>query len=311
LSRTDGTRRAHYPDAWRARALPPSIFPPFPGGNTIIDDALIIRALVGAAAGGGITAAARKTRTLSESGQWAAFSIGIITTAAGWWWAGVLILFFVSSSALTHWRARERTVLTQDALPPAAERNASQVLANGGLFAFFAFAVRVTGNERWAYAALGALAAASSDSWSTEFGTLFGGKPRMITSLTGGRVEPGLSGGVSLAGLGAGLAGALVIALAGPFAVPQHRRQLAVAAAIGGFGGCLLDSLVGATLQSRRFCDRCNHWTERRVHTCGYRTRPARGIYWMSNDIVNLACTAGGAVISMLAATLMARGNGG
>jgi uncharacterized protein (TIGR00297 family) len=287
------------------------LFPTPRAEARLIDDGLVIRALVGAAAGGGITAAARKTRTLSESGQWAAFFIGIITTAAGWWWAGVLILFFVSSSALTHWRAREKTALTQGSLPQAVERDASQVLANGGVFALFALAVRWTGNERWAYAALGALAAASADSWSTEIGTLFGGRPRMITSLTGNPVEPGMSGGVSLAGLGAGIAGALLIAVAGAFATPDHHRRLAVAAAIGGFGGCLLDSLVGATLQSKRFCDRCQHWTERRVHPCGYRTRHARGIYWVSNDVVNLACTLGGAVISVLAATLMARGNGG
>jgi uncharacterized protein (TIGR00297 family) len=223
----------------------------------------------------------------------------------------VLILFFVSSSALTHWRAREKTALTQGSRPQAVERNASQVLANGGVFALFALAARWTGNERWAYAALGALAAASADSWSTEIGTLFGGRPRMITSLTGNPVEPGMSGGVSLAGFGAGIAGALLIALSGAFATPDRRVQLAVAAAIGGFGGCVLDSLVGATLQSRRFCDRCQHWTERRIHPCGYRTRHARGIYWVSNDVVNLACTLGGAGISMLAATLMARGNGG
>jgi uncharacterized protein (TIGR00297 family) len=287
----------------------PSIFPHPHSGRTTIDEALVLRALAGAVAAGAITAAARKTRTLSESGQWAAFFTGIIAAAAGWWWAGVLILFFVSSSALTHWRAREKLALTEGSLPRGVERNASQVIANGGVFVPFAFAVRFTGNERWAYAALGALAAASSDTWSTEIGTLFGGTPRTIT--TGRPIEAGMSGGVSLAGFAAGVAGALAIALAGAFAIPHHHGRLAAAAAIGGFGGCLFDSLVGATLQATRYCDRCHCWTERRVHPCGYRTRQARGVYWMSNNVVNLACTCAGATISLLAGALMARIGGG
>jgi uncharacterized protein (TIGR00297 family) len=211
----------------------------------------------------------------------------------------------VTSSALTRWRSREKMQKTEGTLPRAAERNATQVLANGGVFVLCAFGVLYTGRERLAFAALGALAAASSDTWSTEIGTLFGGTPRLIT--TGKKVEPGMSGGVSAAGFGAGIAGALFIALLGAFAIPQHHARLAMAAAIGGFGGCLADSLIGATLQSKRFCDRCRHWTERRVHSCGYRTRSARGIYWLSNDAVNVCGTFAGAAIAVLAGWLLAR----
>jgi uncharacterized protein (TIGR00297 family) len=266
---------------------------------------MVIRALAGAALAAAITAGARKTHTLSESGQWAAFFSGILAAMAGWWWAASLIAFFVTSSALTRWRAAEKAQKTEGTLPRAWERNAPQVLANGGLFVLFAFGAQYTGRERLAYAALGALAAASSDTWSTEIGTLFGGTPRLIT--TWKEVEPGMSGGVSAAGFAAGIAGALFIALFGAFAVPQHHARLAEAAAIGGFGGCLADSLIGATLQLRRYCDRCHRWSERRVHSCGYRTREARGISWLSNDAVNLCGTLAGAVIAVLAGWLLAR----
>ena len=53
-----------------------------------------------------------------------------------------------------------------------------------------------------------------------------------------------MSGGVSPAGLGAGIAGALLVALFGGFANPQHYARLAMAAAVGGFGGALTDSLA-------------------------------------------------------------------
>jgi uncharacterized protein (TIGR00297 family) len=266
---------------------------------------MVIRALAGAAGAGAITAGARKARALSESGQWAAFFCGIFAAAAGWWWAGLLIAFFVTSTALTRWGAVEKTNKTQGTLPRTSERHATQVLANGGLFVLFAFGAQYTGRERLAFAALGALAAASSDTWSTEVGTLLGGAPRLIT--TWKPVEPGLSGAVTPAGLVAGLAGALFIALAGAFTIPQHRVPLIIAAAVGGVAGCLADSLIGATLQSKRFCDRCRHWTERRVHSCGYRTRHARGLYWMSNDAVNLACTFVGAATAVVVGKLLTR----
>lgn len=266
---------------------------------------MIIRALAGATIAGAIAAVARKTRTLSESGQWAAFVTGTVAAAAGWWWALTLIAFFVTSVALTKWRRADKLRLTEGSLPRTTERNAAQVFANGGLFVLLAFGAAQGTRERLAFAALGALAAASSDTWSTEIGTLFGGTPRLIT--TGAPVQPGMSGGVSAAGFGGAVAGALFIALFGAFSIPQHHKQIAMAAAAGGFGGGLVDSIVGATLQSKRFCERCHHWTERRVHACGYRTRHARGVQWMSNDAVNLCGTVAGAAIAVLAGSLAAR----
>jgi uncharacterized protein (TIGR00297 family) len=282
------------------------MFLPFPGPeHATIEQGLVIRALAGAALAGAVTAGARKTRTLSESGQWVAFFSGIVATAAGWWWAATLVAFFVTSALLTRWRLPEKMEKTEGTLPRATERKATQVLANGGVFVLCLFGMLYTGNQRLAFAALGALAAASSDTWATEIGLLFGGMPRLIT--TRATVEAGMSGGITAVGLGAGIAGAAFVALMGAFAVPDHHVRLAMAAAIGGFGGCLVDSLVGATLQSKRFCDRCRHYTERRVHACGFRTRHARGIQWMSNDAVNLCGTFAGAAISVTAGWLVGR----
>ena len=266
---------------------------------------MIVRALAGAAAAGTIAAVARRTRTLTESGQWAAFLTGIVAAAAGWWWALTLIAFFVTSVALTKWRLPDKMRLTEGSLPRTTERNAAQVVANGGVFVLLAFASNGAARDPLAFAALGALAAASSDTWSTEIGTLFGGTPRLIT--TGAPVQPGMSGGVSAAGFAGAAAGAAFIALFGAFSIPEHHKQLAMAAAAGGFGGSFVDSVVGATLQSKRFCDHCSHWTERRVHPCGFRTRHARGLQWMSNDAVNLCGTAAGAAIAGLAGTLAHR----
>jgi uncharacterized membrane protein len=95
------------------------------------------------------------------------------------------------------------------------------------------------------------------------------------------------------------LAGALFIALA------AHALALTdalAAVAVGGAAGAMADSLVGATLQERRWCDACARGTERHVHDCGAPTRLAGGLAVVDNDAVNLVATLVGAVVAALLA---------
>ncbi len=66
-----------------------------------------------------------------------------------------------------------------------------------------------------------------------------------------------------------------------------------------GFRGSVVDSLLGGTIQAVFKCDACGKDTEKLVH-CGLPTRHAGGIIWLDNDLVNLACTASGALILIL-----------
>jgi uncharacterized protein (TIGR00297 family) len=239
------------------------------------------------------------------SGQWAAFVCGIVAAAAGWWFAVALVAFFVSSSALTRWgdaRKRERTMAT---VPQSDQRTATQVFANGGVFVVAALAATLTGQDRWMLVALGALAAASADTWSTEIGTLFGGEPRSI--ITWRVLDTGMSGGVTPIGTLAGLAGALFIAVIGAATPGRGDWRIGTAVLFGGFIGCIADSVIGGILQTRRWCDHCNAWTERRVHPCGYRTAHRKGFYWMTNDLVNALATVTGAAGALGAMWLLAR----
>lgn len=179
-------------------------------------------------------------------------------------------------------------------------RDATQVLANGGVYAIAALASLVRPGDVPAAVALGALAAATADTWGTEVGTLSGGTPRLVTTW---RPAPaGTSGAVSAAGSLATLAGALFI---GGAALLLGWRGAPVAAGVtGGIMGAATDSILGATLQARRWCDACAMPTERTVHTCGATTRPAGGIAWLDNDRVNLAAVVAGAITGALVLAL-------
>jgi uncharacterized protein (TIGR00297 family) len=168
-----------------------------------------------------------------------------------------------------------------------------QVLANGGLFSLAALLSTRGDAFAWQAVAAGAIAAATSDTWSTELGTVLGGTPRAI--LSGRQVAPGTSGGITMQGTMAALTGAFATALV-TMILGWPIPLLAVFA--GGIAGSLFDSVLGATVQERRWCQNCDAQTERRTHSCGTSTVYRGGIQGCDNDVVNLMSTIAGAVIT-------------
>jgi uncharacterized protein (TIGR00297 family) len=252
------------------------------------------RALLGAILAALITALARRMNALSESGQWAAFGCGVASAAAGWPWALLLVSYFVAATAITAVGADRKAALTASSLPQVPQRTAMQVLANGAVFSLLALASRGRPESVIGVGAVGALAAASADTWATETGTLWGGTPRSI--LGGGVVARGMSGGITAVGIAGGVIGACIVALLGAwYASVAAGHAYVIGVAGGGLAGTIADSLLGAAVQGKRWCERCSEWTERRVHPCGYRTVHRRGFRWMTNDAVNLAASVVGA----------------
>lgn len=249
-----------------------------------------------------MAALARRAGALTAGGQWAAFGTGTVVTAAGWRWAALLVAYFVVSSALTRAGRERKRALTESIVPSHPERNALQVAANGGLFAILVVLGETLAMPLLLVAGLGALAAATADTWATEVGLLWGGAPR---SILGGEVLPrGVSGGITAAGSAASVVASLLIAALGHAMLggaggAGYGAAVAMAVASAGLAGSVADSLLGASLQSKRWCEPCRTWTERRVHTCKYRTQHARGLRWMTNDTVNFLATAIGALVAL------------
>ena len=242
-----------------------------------------------------VSAVARRTRALSTSGALAAGVVGALATMAGWNWAALLIVYFVVAAGLSRHGEAKKEARTSTVVAKAGPRDARQVLANGGPFALAAVGAIIAPHPAWAALACGSLAASASDTWSTEIGTLRGSEPRSL--VTWRRVPPGTSGGVTMAGTLAGVAGALFTAIV--CLVLGWPRPLAIAVLVGGVAGGLFDSLLGGTAQARRWCGACEAPTERELHSCGANTRIVGGIPWLDNDAVNLAATLAGGLLTV------------
>lgn len=256
----------------------------------------MLRVLAGFAGGALISFLAVRIRALSMSGAFAATIIGTLATAAGWGFAIVLVGFFASAVTVSKFRSSLKDARLAPIIAKGGARDAFQVLANGAVFAIASAWATASENPVASFAAIGALAGASADTWATEIGSLSRTLPRLI--LTARPVPAGTSGAVTILGLAAAAAGAAVIGLLSwGVGFPDEAVEACVIAGLAGAGA---DSLAGATVQSRRWCGSCNASTERKVHSCGALTTPAGGIAWMDNDAVNFICTLVSAVIAAL-----------
>jgi uncharacterized protein (TIGR00297 family) len=263
-------------------------------------DGLRARTTIGLAGAAAFSLAACRARALSPGGALAATAIGTTVFAGSGIRGGtMLIAFFFSSTLLGRLPGTVRLEQRR-----GRERDAVQVIANGGVAALMAFTSSVArAQTRSLFVAGfgGAVAAATADTWATEIGSRSGAQPRSIVTLR--PTACGASGSVTVAGLTASAVAAAFIAgltsahLAGT-SRPAPIRVIPIA--LGGFIGALVDSVLGATVQEVRFCDVCDLETEERVHRCGAPTRLTRGARWCDNDAVNALATAAGAMAAIL-----------
>jgi uncharacterized protein (TIGR00297 family) len=275
-----------------------------------------IDVLIGAVFAGLVALVAWRLHALTRSGSVAAFVVGTLTYASGTiGFTVILLAFFVSSVVLSRFGRARKRALTD--VGKAGARDALQVIANGGVATACAVGFGFTHDPRWALAFAGAYAAATADTWATELGTLWGRGPRSIVTFK--PIATGLSGGITLIGTGAEIAGALWmgifaplgiilayigsgadfgISFQGPAVFGVGVREIAIVP-LAGIIGATADSLLGATVQELRRCNACDRACETDPHTCGNPTRIVRGVRGFSNDIVNLLATAIGAAAAL------------
>lgn len=200
-----------------------------------------------------------KTEVLSARASFTAFILGLIIWALnGPEWILVLVSFLAIGYAGTKWRFdRKKEIGTEEA--DNGTRGIENILGNGTSPAFFAVISNPAGFS-------GAISTALADTLASEIG-VFSNKARLIT--TWKKVEPGTNGAVSPLGTLLSATGAMIISVIAYFLL----GITPLATFLGGFLGCQVDSLLGATLE---------RW--------GYITKSE----------VNLAATFSGGLISLL-----------
>jgi uncharacterized protein (TIGR00297 family) len=235
---------------------------------------------------------AHKARFLKASGSVGTFILAtVIFGAGGWTWTLPILVFFILSSILSN-TGKKRKKRLESVFEKSGQRDIGQVIANGGIPAVLVLLNLFSPARFWYPACLGALAAVNADTWATEIGVLSRIRPRLIT--TGKVVSHGVSGGLTPLGLIGALTGSMIIMISGLLVQPQETgltfgRGLFWWIIVSGFTASLVDSLLGATLQTQYRCANCHQLTEKKIH-CGIISQHISGIKGLNNDSVNFLC---------------------
>ena len=132
-------------------------------------------------------------------------------------------------------------------------RGAREVLANGVVPAVLSILAAVTGHgPLFVVGFVSALAAATSDTVSSEIGQWIGGEPILITNLA--RASRGSDGAVTLKGSLAGAFAALTLSSIA-FQIGLVNQAQFWVVQVAGLIGNLVDSFLGATIEGKQGID--------------------------------------------------------
>lgn len=223
------------------------------------------------------------SRLLTLSGSLAAFFVGL-AVSLGLGMKGLMILgfFFISSSFWSKYKSRSKAKI-EERHEKGSRRDWQQVIANGGTASLFSLLYLFFPQTIWIIGFAISLAAANSDTWASEIGSLSKRRPFFIRTFK--QIDAGTSGAVSLLGTFAAICGALSVSL---LALYFFQLSIFAACVIFAFGfiGNLFDTLLGAFIQAVYRCEVCKMEVEALSH-CGKKTTFIRGLAFMNNDFVN------------------------
>lgn len=190
---------------------------------------------------------AYKLHSITADGIVAAFLTALtLYTLGGPWVATSLLVFFILGSLVSKFKNKNK-IQAESLQGDSGARNWKQVLANSlpaSILVWIAYIF--PDNQYLLLPAFAVFSAAAADTFSSEIGMMTKGK--VFNILTGKPMAGGLSGGVSVAGLFAGLIGSILLSL---LAVPQFGWVGMFIVSILGFLGTIFDSIIGILLQSK------------------------------------------------------------
>lgn len=237
---------------------------------------------------------AKREGYLTTSGSIAAMFVGTgISYGLGWKGLILLGVFFLTSSLLSRYKQQEKKAM-ENKLEKGSTRDAVQVLANGGFATVSSILYGITDISLFIGLFCVLLAAANSDTWASEIGSLSKKRPFSIRSLR--REEIGTSGAISILGTIAAISGSAIIAFGTYFLFHFSLLEIMLIICFG-FLGCIIDTILGAFIQGQFLCSQCNQHVEKRWH-CGHQTLKISGYSFINNDVVNIVSGVFAAIFS-------------
>ncbi len=183
-----------------------------------------------------------KWRFLTRYGSLIAYLLGVyLLGILGFYWAIPVIFFFASSVLFTKLNAltnKKPSVISQS-------RNSWQVFANSMAAVVFSAIYLISKDSFFVFLFSASVAAATADTWASEIGPVFNRKCFSLASFKTGRA--GISGGISVAGTLAALAGSFSIAILSYYIFFNDLNfRIILLITLSGFFASFVDSILGA-----------------------------------------------------------------
>ena len=214
----------------------------------------------------------RSRNWLDQNGSLAALWIAAILWMSGGWKALSAPVFLLVVGSITGKLIRPNHA--------SEKRSAQQVFSNGLFGVVLYMLYGMTGQFHWLLLAWGSFAISVCDTISSEVGVAVGG--RTYNAVTLRSMQPGLSGGISLAGTAGGLAALLLLVLFLGVILPVSPIQLLWVLSTG-LIGMLVDSILGSKWQA--LWRQGEAWSE--VSSSSPQEVLVKGLPWLDNHWVN------------------------
>jgi uncharacterized protein (TIGR00297 family) len=214
----------------------------------------------------------RSRNWLDQTGSLAALWIAAILWMSGGWKALSAPVFLLVVGSVTGKLIRPNHA--------SEKRTAQQVFSNGLIGVVLYMLYGMTGQFHWLLLAWSSFAISVCDTISSEVGVAVGG--RTYNAVTLRSMQPGLSGGISLAGTAGGLAALLLLVLFMGGILPVSPIQLLWVLGTG-FIGMLVDSILGSKWQA--LWRQGEAWSE--VSSDSPQEVLVKGLPWLDNHWVN------------------------